>query len=286
MPGDLDPPAAIVRDVVARALQEDLGTLGDLTTRAVVPEDARSRGVFAAREAGVLAGVAAATEVFRQVDPDVDVRWDHRDGDAIGPGRAIGEVEGASRSVLVAERTALNLLTHCSGVATLTRRFVEAVQGTPTRIRDTRKTLPGLRALEKAAVRAGGGVNHRESLSDAVLVKDNHLVHLPLREAVERARDHWPGRVIEVECDSLDQVAEAKAAGPDLVLVDNMTPDEVARAVEVLSGSAPVEVSGGVTLATVRDFADAGADYIAVGAITHSAPALDIGLDLDRNGRG
>jgi nicotinate-nucleotide pyrophosphorylase (carboxylating) len=278
---EFDPPVAIVRDVVARALAEDLGTLGDLTSLAVVPVDARSRGALVARSAGVLAGSSAAREVFGQVDSTIEVCWHAVDGAALGAGEVLAHLEGPARSLLVAERTALNLLCHCSGVATLTRAFADAVAGTGARIRDTRKTLPGLRALEKAAVRAGGGTNHRESLSDAILVKDNHLVHLPLRDAVERARERWPGRIVEVECDTLEQVAEAKAADPDLVLLDNMSPSEVADAVAVLSGVARVEVSGGVTLETARSYAEAGADYLAVGVITHSAPALDIGLDFD-----
>lgn len=276
-----DPPAGIVRDVVARALSEDLGTLGDLTSLAVVPIDARSSGRIVAREAGVLAGTAAANEAFRQVDPNIRVAWLLDDGAEVTPGTSVAQLDGRARSLLTAERTALNLLCHCSGVATMTSRYVQAVRGTRARIRDTRKTLPGLRALEKAAVRAGGGVNHRESLSDAVLIKDNHLIFLPLHDSVERARERWPGRVVEVECDSLEQVAEAKVAGPDLVLVDNMSPSEVAQAVGVLSGVAPLEVSGGVTLETVRAHAESGADFIAVGAITHSAPALDLGLDFD-----
>jgi len=277
---DLDPPTAVVRDVVRRALAEDLGALGDLTSIAVVPEDHGGTGRFVARAPGVVAGTAAATETFAQVDPTVSVAWSATDGVAADDGDELGRVEGPVRSLLAAERTALNLLTHCSGIATLTRRFVDAVTGTGARIRDTRKTLPGLRALEKAAVRAGGGFNHRESLSDAVLIKDNHLAHLPLREAVERARARWPGRVVEVECDSLDQVAEAKTVGPDLVLLDNMTPSEVTEAVATLGGALPVEVSGGVSLETVRAYAEAGADFISIGAITHSAPALDIALDL------
>jgi nicotinate-nucleotide pyrophosphorylase (carboxylating) len=277
---DFDPPMTAVRPVVRAALAEDLGTLGDLTSLAVVPEDARGGGRIVARRAGVIAGTAAATEVFRQVDRSVALRWTVVDGDAVDAGAEVGRVEGSVRSILGAERTALNLLCHCSGVATLTRRFVDAA-GTGARIRDTRKTHPGLRALEKAAVRAGGGFNHRECLSDAVLIKDNHLAHLPLREAVERARDCWPGRVVEVECDSLGQVAEAKAVGPDLVLVDNMSPADVREAVAVLGGAIPVEVSGGVDLDTVRAYAEAGADFISVGAITHSAPILDLALDLE-----
>ncbi len=278
---DLDPPMTATREVVQRALEEDLGALGDLTSIAVVPADALGAGRFIARRAGVVAGIAAASEVFRQVDADVVRRWSVADGDAIAEGDELGRVEGSVRSILLAERTALNLLCHCSGIATFTRRFVEAVDGTSARIRDTRKTLPGLRALEKAAVRAGGGYNHRESLSDAVLIKDNHLAHLSLRDAVDSARARWPGRIVEVECDTLEQVAEAKAAGPDLVLLDNMAPHDVAEAVATLGGGVPVEVSGGVDLESARAYAEAGADFISVGAITHSSPALDIALDLD-----
>jgi len=278
---DFDPPMATVRELVQRALAEDLGALGDLTSVAVVPADARNSARFVARAAGVVAGTAAGAEVCRQVDPALVVSWAAADGDRVGGDDEIGRVEGPLRSILVAERTALNLLGHCSGVATLTRRYVDAVDGTGARIRDTRKTLPGLRALEKAAVRAGGGFNHRESLSDAVLIKDNHLGGLPLRDAVERARARWPGRIVEVECDTLEQVAEAKAVGPDLVLLDNMAPDQVAEAVAVLGGSLPVEASGGIDLGTARAYGEAGADFISVGAITHSAPALDLALDLE-----
>jgi nicotinate-nucleotide pyrophosphorylase (carboxylating) len=277
-----DPPMGAVAEVVRRALNEDLGALGDITSVAVIPDDARGEGRFVSRAAGVLAGARAATEVFRQLDAGVEVSWSTSDGSWISPGEELGRISGALRPILAGERSALNLLCHCSGIATLTRSFVDAVEsaGGHARVRDTRKTLPGLRALEKAAVRAGRGANHRESLSDAVLIKDNHLRYLPLGDAVDRARAMWPGRVIEVECDTLEQVAEAKAAGPDLVLVDNMTPDEVREAVAVLGGAVPVEVSGGVTLETAGAYAAAGADYVSVGALTHSAPALDLGLDL------
>ncbi|MFN8034531.1 MAG: carboxylating nicotinate-nucleotide diphosphorylase [Acidimicrobiia bacterium] len=276
---DFDPPPSAIREVVARALAEDLGILGDITSVAVVPEDATGRGAFVSRADGILAGTAAATEVFRQVDPAVEVRWDAEEGAELREGQVLGRVDGRLRSLLVAERTALNILTHCSGVATLTRRFVRSARGR-SRIRDTRKTLPGLRALEKAAVRAGGGFNHRDSLSDAVLVKDNHLAHFDLEQAVERARARWPGRIVEVECDTLEQVARAKATHADLVLLDNMSPDEVRAAVILLEGACRSEVSGGVTLATVSAYADAGPDFISVGALTHSAPSLDLALDI------
>jgi nicotinate-nucleotide pyrophosphorylase (carboxylating) len=279
---EAEAPAAAVREAVARALAEDLGPLGDLTA-ALVPPEARVNAALVPRAGGVLAGRAAATETFTQVDPDVTVGWLAADGDRLEAGRPFAEVHGPLASVLTAERTALNFLCHLSGVATLTRRFAAAAA--PAAVRDTRKTTPGLRALEKAAVRAGGGVNHRGSLSEGILVKDNHLGGVSVAEAVERARRLWPGRTVQVECDTAGQVKEAAEAGADLVLLDNMTPEEVAHCVAVIAASASassclVEVSGGVTLDNVGAYASAGADLIAVGAITHSAPALDIGLDL------
>jgi nicotinate-nucleotide pyrophosphorylase (carboxylating) len=274
-----DPPAPIVRDAVERTLAEDLGVLGDITTVACIDEDAVASARFVARVEGVVAGTAPAIETFRQIDPDVVVAWLLPDGSAVEPGAEIGSVQGSLRSILVAERTALNFLTHLSGIATITRRYVRATHGR-ARILDTRKTLPGLRAFEKAAVRAGGGFNHRESLSDAVLIKDNHLVGLGVVGAVERARARWPNRVIEVECDSLDQVAEAKTVAPDIVLLDNMSPETVREAVALLGGVARTEVSGTVALDAVAAYAEAGADYISVGALTHSARVLDIGLDV------
>jgi nicotinate-nucleotide pyrophosphorylase (carboxylating) len=277
---DLDPPVNVVRDVVARALAEDFGLLGDLTSIAVIEEDAIATGRFVARSEGVIAGTAAATETFAQLDAGVQVSWQVADGDAVVADQVLGEVRGSLRAILGGERTALNILQHCSGIATTTRRYVRAARG-KSRIRDTRKTLPGLRAFEKAAVRAGGGFNHRECLSDAILIKDNHLAHLDLRQAVDRARARWPGRVIEVECDTLEQVAEAVAAKADLLLLDNMTPEQAGAAIQLVEGQIPLEVSGRITLETVGSYAETGIDYISVGAITHSAPALDIALDLD-----
>jgi nicotinate-nucleotide pyrophosphorylase (carboxylating) len=277
---DLDPPSTLVRDVVGRALAEDLGLLGDLTSLAVIDEAATATGRFVARSEGVLAGTAAATETFAQLDAGVSLIWKLADGDDVVADQTIGEVSGSLRSILAAERTALNLMQHCSGIATLTRRYVRAARG-KSRIRDTRKTLPGLRALEKAAVRAGGGFNHRESLSDAVLIKDNHLANLDVRRAVERSRARWPGRIIEVECDTIEQVGEAAAAKADLILLDNMGPEQVREAMALVEGLVPLEVSGRVSLETVGSYAEAGVDYISVGALTHSAPALDIALDLD-----
>jgi nicotinate-nucleotide pyrophosphorylase (carboxylating) len=277
-----DAPVHVVRELVTRALAEDLGPLGDLTG-SLLPADARAAVDVVARAEGVLAGTACATEVFAQVDPRVQVQWLVDDGDVLAPGTKVGEVSGPLRSVLTGERSALNFLCHLSGVATLTRRFVEAA-GPAARVWDTRKTLPGLRAVEKAAVRAGGGVNHRGSLSEFVLVKDNHLAGLGITEAVRRAHARWPGRTVEVECDRPEQVQEAIAAGAEMVLLDNMTPDGVRACVSLARGTAPagflVEVSGGVMLDTVRSYADAGADLISTSVITQSAPALDLAFDL------
>lgn len=278
----IGPPVHVVRDVVARALAEDIGPLGDLTA-ALVPETATATVSVVARAAGVLAGTACATEVFAQVDPEVTVTWFAGDGARLTPGQVVGTVEGPLRAVLTGERSALNFLCHLSGVATATSTFVDAVAGTGARVWDTRKTIPGLRALEKAAVRAGGGVSHRGSLSDFVLVKDNHLAGLSITDAVARAQALWPGRVVEVECDRIDQLEEAIAAGATMVLLDNMDPAQVRECVDLVRAKAPrgflVEVSGGVTLDTVRSLAEAGADLISTSVITQSAPALDLGFD-------
>lgn len=279
MTRDLDPPSHLVREVVARALAEDLGLLGDLTSIAVIDDETMGTATFVARADGILAGTAAATETFLQLDATVRVEWQAADGDEVRVDQSLGTVKGPLRAILGGERTALNLLQHCSGIATLTHRYVRGARG-KARIRDTRKTLPGLRGLEKAAVRAGGGFNHRESMSDAILIKDNHLQHVELRRAVGRARARWPGRVVEVECDTLEQVAEALEASADLILLDNMSPEEVGAAREIVAGAIPLEVSGRIALDTVSAYAETGIEYIAVGAITHSAPALDIALDL------
>jgi nicotinate-nucleotide pyrophosphorylase (carboxylating) len=279
---EFDPPVHVVRVLVAAALAEDLGPLGDLTA-ALVPADASATVDVVARAEGVIAGTACATEVFAQLDPRVAVRWLADDGDAVGRGAKVGEVAGPLRSLLTGERSALNFLCHLSGVASLTRRFVEAA-GPTARIWDTRKTIPGLRAVEKAAVRAGGGVNHRGSLSEFVLVKDNHLAGMGITAAVARARALWPGRTVEVECDRPEQVQEAIAAGATMVLLDNMSPEMVRACVSMARTTAPpgflVEVSGGVTLDNVRAYADAGADLISTSVVTQSAPALDLAFDL------
>jgi nicotinate-nucleotide pyrophosphorylase (carboxylating) len=277
-----DPPLAAVADAVARALAEDLGPLGDITAALVSPV-ATVVARLRSRAVGVLAGSACADEAFRQLDSRIEVTWERIDGAGLGPGDVVAVVRGPLAPVLTAERTALNFVCHLSGVATLTRRFVDAVAvaNPATRVWDTRKTLPGLRALEKAAVRAGGGANHRGSLSDMVLVKDNHLAGLSITEAVAAARHRWPARTIEVECDRLEQVLEAVEAGANLVMLDNMGPDEVRHAVTLVAGRALVEVSGVVNLDNVAALAAAGADLVSTSAITQSAPALDLGLDLE-----
>lgn len=277
-----DPPIQAVREAVARALAEDLGPVGDVTA-ALLPEGASGSATLVARAEGVLAGTACVRETYVQLDKGVEVGFVLHDGDAVERGATIGTIEGPLRSVLTGERTALNFLCHLSGVASLTHRFVQSVSGR-AQIWDTRKTLPGLRALEKAAVRAGGGVNHRGSLSDMVLVKDNHLGALGVTGAVKQARELWPGRRVEVECDRAEQVAEAVAAGADMVMLDNMTPPEAAECVRLVRESTRpdtlVEVSGGVTLENAADYAATGADLLSTSVITQSAPALDIGLDL------
>ncbi len=277
---DPHPPLPLVREAVARALAEDLLPLGDMTAD-LLPVDLQGAALFVSRAAGVVAGRRCAVEAFAQVDPSVVVEWRLDDGAELAPGDVVARVEGPLASILTAERTALNFLRHLSGIASLTRRYVRAMGGQATLL-DTRKTTPGLRVLEKAAVRAGGGTNHRGSLSDGVLIKDNHLGGLTIAEAVRRAKLRWPGRLCEVECDSLDQVAEALDAGATMVLLDNMSAADIAAAVGVVGGRVPVEVSGGITLDNVGDVARIpGVDYVSVGALTHSAPELDIGLDLE-----
>jgi nicotinate-nucleotide pyrophosphorylase (carboxylating) len=287
---DAHPPVIAVRQAVAIALAEDLLPLGDLTAT-LLPAAATGRAAFVARRPGVVAGTLCISEVCAQLDPALVVAIELDDGADVKAGGVIARLEGSFRSLLMAERTALNFLCHLSGVATLTRRYVELAHAAnpATRIWDTRKTTPGLRSLEKAAVRAGGAANHRGSLSEAVLVKDNHLGAMTIGEAVARARERWPGRMVEVECDRVDQVPVAVDAGATLVLCDNMSPDEVRRCVEIVrahprgaAGAVLVEASGGIDLSNVAAFAAAGPDVISVGALTHSAPVLDIGLDLEQ----
>ena len=286
---DLQPPLAAVRQAVTIALAEDLLPLGDLSA-GLVPQGSFGRAGFVARGFGVVAGTACAAEACVQIDPDIQVIWVVSDGGEVGPGEVIGRVEGSLRSLLTAERTALNFLCHLSGVATTTRHYVAAARAAnpSVRIWDTRKTTPGLRSLEKAAVRAGGAANHRGNLSEGVLIKDNHLGGLSITEAVREALLRWPGRMVEVECDHLEEVGAALDAGATLVMCDNMTPEEVRVSVQLVrahprgaAGAVLVEVSGGINLDNIAAYASAGPDLISIGALTHSAPALDIGLDLE-----
>jgi nicotinate-nucleotide pyrophosphorylase (carboxylating) len=277
---ELDP--AYVEDLVRRALAEDLAGGVDVTSTATVPAGQSAAGDLVARAPGVVAGLPVAAAVFAAVDPAVRVQLAARDGDRVRRGAVLATVTGPTRSLLTAERTALNLLCHLSGVATATARWVDAVAGTGAAIRDTRKTTPGLRALEKYAVRRGGGENHRMSLSDAALVKDNHVIAAGgVAAAFALVKAAYPDLPVEVECDSVDQVREAVAAGADLVLLDNMPPAELAEAVAVTRpAGVRTEASGGLTLADAAAVAATGVDYISVGALTHSAPILDIALDL------
>jgi nicotinate-nucleotide pyrophosphorylase (carboxylating) len=268
------------------ALREDLGR-GDVTSRITVLEETRARARFAAREELVVSGLEAARAVFYEVGGEEMIfETLAREGDLVPAGSVLAEVEGNARPILAAERVALNLVMRLSGVATLTSRYVEAVAGTGAVITDTRKTTPGLRLLEKAAVRAGGGTNHRAGLDDGVLIKDNHLALAGgVREAVRRARENSPHLLkIEVEVESLGELEEALRAGADAILLDNMTPEEVREAVGLARkrrSDILVEVSGGVNLGTVRYYAEAGPDLISVGALTHSAPAADISLEVE-----
>jgi nicotinate-nucleotide pyrophosphorylase (carboxylating) len=269
-----------VAEIVARALAEDVGS-GDLTSAATVPEAARARAVVTQKAPGVVFGLDAAEATFRALDPGVRLqrltdegRWRER-GDVL-------QIEGSARALLTAERTALNFLQRLSGVATLAARCVEAVAGTGARILDTRKTTPGLRSLEKAAVAAGGATNHRAGLYDAILIKENHATLAGgVGEAVRRARAHAPGVPIEVECRTLAEVDEALGAGAPQILLDNMTVEQLRDAVLHVAGRAELEASGGVTLQTLRVIASTGVDFISVGALTHSAPALDLSLLLE-----
>jgi nicotinate-nucleotide pyrophosphorylase (carboxylating) len=272
------------RDLVRRALEEDLGNaLGsarDVTTEATVPAIARAQGAFIANADCVIAGLDVALECFRAIDTAVRVVVRKGDGERCFAGETIGEVAGSARTLLVGERTALNFLQRLSGIATLTGRFVHAAGGHIT-VLDTRKTTPTLRTLEKYAVRAGGATNHRFGLFDAVLIKDNHIALAGgVGAAVAKARAHQPGLTIEVEADTLAQVDEALAAGADTILVDNMSTQDIRSAVRRSGGRAKIEISGGVTLDRIPELAATGADYVSVGALTHSAPAIDISFDI------
>ncbi|WP_346622435.1 carboxylating nicotinate-nucleotide diphosphorylase [Blastococcus montanus] len=279
--GGLDPAAVV--DVVRRTLDEDLALGPDVTTLATVPAGARATGEVVPRSPGVLAGVPVAAAVFALVGgPDVEVTVHAADGTAARSDAPVLGVTGPTRSLLTAERTALNLVGRLSGIATLTRRWVDAVAGTDAVIRDTRKTTPGLRVLEKYAVRCGGGVNHRMALGDAALVKDNHVAAAGgITAAVEAVRAHAPAIPLEVECDTLEQVREAIDAGVGLVLLDNFSLGDTSAAVELVRGTGVrLEASGGLSLDRAHEVAATGVDYLAVGALTHSAPVLDLGFDL------
>lgn len=271
--------------IVRRALDEDL-RWGDVTSETLVPREALARAAVVARQDGVVCGIPVAASVFEMVDPAVTVTELVRDGEQVRAGARLMVIEGSARSVLGAERVALNFLQRLSGIASLTARYVAAVVGTDARIVDTRKTTPGLRLLEKYAVRCGGGASHRSSLGDAMLVKDNHLAALaaagiPLRDAVAAARAALPHvTAVQVEVDTLEQLEEALAAGPDAVLLDNMSPETLREAVRRTGRRATLEASGGISLETVRAVAETGVDLISVGALTHSPPAFDAALDF------
>ena len=271
------------RAIVAAALEED-DTKHDITTAATVLSDRRARCRLMARQAGVIAGLRLASEAFEQLDKAVTIRIDHDDGSRVDPDTSVMFLSGHARGLLSAERVALNFVQHLSGIASLTARYVEAVAGTGAHILDTRKATPGLRRLEKYAVRAGGGLNHRMDLSSAVLIKDNHLAAVDgdIRLAIKRARAVAPAGIkVEVECDTLDQVKTAIDGGADVIMLDNMGLIDLREAVKLIEGRAVTEASGGVTLESVRRIAETGVDWISVGALTHSAPALDLALDFD-----
>jgi len=282
---------AAAAEAVARALAEDLGEAGDITSNALVPADIAARGRYFLREDAILSGGPVVAEVCRQVSPDLEVTIKSGDGARVAAGEAPIDLAGPARAMLAAERTSINFISHLSGVATLTRAFVDAIEGTGAKILDTRKTLPGLRVLQKYAVRCGGGVNHRFGLYDRVLAKDNHLALVrraggsgSLAEALAALRAKAPGVPMEVEARTLEEVEAALAAGADIIMLDNMPPARMRDAVALVrrsgEGAPLLEASGGITLDNVRAAAETGVDYISVGALTHSAGAIDISLEI------
>lgn len=279
-------PRTVFEPAVRIALAEDLGAAGDITSAAVVPVSHRSKLVFRARQPGCLAGLDVTALAFELIDPEIRMQRHLQDGERIAAGDVIATVEGPSYALLTAERTALNFLGHLCGIASVTRSIVDEIAGTKARLACTRKTTPGLRALEKYAVRAGGGTNHRFALYDAILIKDNHIaIAGGISAAIRRAKASAGHMVkIEVEVDTLDQLREAMDEGVDAVLLDNMTPDQLREAVNLVNGRALTEASGGITPQTARKMAESGVDLLSVGWITHSAPTLDIGLDWEANG--
>jgi nicotinate-nucleotide pyrophosphorylase (carboxylating) len=267
-------------DLIRRALSEDLAGGQDITSVATVSGSESVVADFVARKAGVIAGVEMAVATLREVGI-TDIQVHLNDGDAVAPGSIVMTVRGDTRAILLAERTALNFLGHLGGIATLTNTWVKAITGTACTIRDTRKTTPGMRLLEKAAVVAGGGANHRLSLSDAALIKDNHIAAAGgVSAAFSKVRAAFPDAFIEIEVDSLEQLKEVATQNPDLVLLDNMTPAQCKEAVAFVAGRFKLEASGGISLESAKAYAESGVDYLAIGAITHSAPVLDIGLDM------
>jgi nicotinate-nucleotide pyrophosphorylase (carboxylating) len=277
------PPHPFLLDpIVSRALEEDLGRAGDITSTLVVPKEARAKAFVVARESGTVAGLVASESAFRLIDAKLYFHVAHGDGTTVVPNTRLAMVEGSARTILAAERVALNFLGQLSGIATATHALVQAVAGTKARIVCTRKTTPGMRVLEKYAVRCGGGFNHRFGLDDAVLIKDNHIAAAGgITAAMTRARDSLGHMVkIELEVDTLEQLTEALKLDVDTIMLDNMGLDDLKRAVEMTKGKAALEASGNVTLETVRAIAETGVDYISSGWITHSAPCLDVGLDF------
>ncbi|MFH1517240.1 MAG: carboxylating nicotinate-nucleotide diphosphorylase [Pseudomonadota bacterium] len=276
-------PAVILEPIVRLALAEDLGRAGDLTTDATISPETKMRVVIAARKPGIIAGLDAAAHTLRLIDPAMALSIEKPDGSAVAPGDVIGRMDGSARSILTAERTMLNFLGRLSGVATLTRQYVDAVAHTKARIVCTRKTTPGHRALEKRAVRCGGGTSHRYGLDDAILIKDNHIAACggSIADTLARAKAYAGHlRMIEIEVDTLEQLEEALKHGPHAVLLDNMNLETLRTAVSLTAGRVPLEASGGVTLSSVAAIAETGVDFISSGALTHSAPNLDVGLDV------
>ncbi len=286
---DLNPPVADIRFLVERALAEDLTPFGDLTSSLLDP-NLNATAEFNSRESGTIAGTLCAEETFKAVDSRLEIDWQVRDGQRVEPGDVIGIATGPFATMLTAERTALNFLSHLSGIATNASRWVDVAAGRAT-VWDTRKTTPGYRSLQKAAVRAGGAANHRGNLSDWLMLKDNHLIGLSIAEAVQRSRELWPGRTVHVEADRADQMMEALNAGADIILLDNFTPPELvdlvakadAWATETNQKRALLEASGGITLDELDAYAGTGVDLISSGSLTNSAPVLDIGLDVVPN---
>jgi nicotinate-nucleotide pyrophosphorylase (carboxylating) len=270
-----------IDEIIERALLEDMPA-GDITSESVIPEDAKSQAVIWAKQTGVLAGIEVAERVFKKIDEKTRVKILMPDGTALQSGDKIAEIRGYSIPVLKGERTALNFLQRMSGIASLTRRYVEAVKKTNVKVMDTRKTTPGMRFLEKYAVKTGGGTNHRMNLSDMVMLKDNHIQQVgSIQTAVAQARKKIPpGIQVEVEATSLDEVKQAAASGADIIMLDNMVPEEVRRAVSWVKGKIPLEVSGMITIDNIRRYAETGVDMISVGALTHSYLSLDIAMDF------